>query len=101
MVIYHREFLKFERQVEQHQLLRIILNHVEVFHSKLKKKMESENKKIFFLRTRSRANLRLTSDLVFSCRALYNSSRNSAIRPCNLSFSLLSIIAPSYRPASD
>jgi hypothetical protein len=32
---------------------------------------------------------------------LYNSSRNSARRPSNLSFSLLSIIAPSYLPASD
>jgi hypothetical protein len=34
MVINHREFLMFEMQVEQHQLLQIILNHVEVFHSK-------------------------------------------------------------------
>ncbi len=90
----------FEMQVEQHQLLRIILNHVEVFHSKMKKKITI--KKIFFLlQTCSSANLRLTSDLVFSCRALYNSSRNSARRPSNLSFSLLSIIAPSYLPASD
>jgi hypothetical protein len=38
MVINHREFLMFEMRVEQHQLLRIISNHVEVYHSELKKK---------------------------------------------------------------
>jgi hypothetical protein len=100
MVINHREFLMFEMRVEQHQLLRIILNHVEVYHSKLRKRKYLIRLNSF-LRTRSRANLRLTSDFVFSCLALYNSSRNSARRPSNLSFSLLIIIAPSYRPASD
>ena len=33
--------------------------------------------------TRSLASLRFTSDFVFSCRALYSSSRNSAMRPSN------------------